>query len=94
MTAISLLLKKNDYLLGKDITVLDIAWFIYVNRLRVVGYPFKKEHPNLQLWFRKLFSIKEFAKETIVPFPVNLIGSLFRTIQIIKGNTIKKISSI
>ena len=86
-------LKKNDYLLGKDITVLDIAWFIYVNRLGVAGYPFQKEHPNLYLWFRKLFLIKEFAKETIVPFPVNLIGSLFRATQIIKGNTIKKIAS-
>ena len=86
-------LKKNDYLLGKDITVLDIAWFIYVNRLRVAGYPFQTEHPNLHLWFRKLFLIKEFAKETIVPFPVNLIGSLFRATQIIKGNTIKKIAS-
>ena len=35
-------LAQHSYLLGQDLTVLDIAWFIYAHRLSLAGYPFAR----------------------------------------------------
>jgi glutathione S-transferase len=45
-------LATQPYLCGNDLTVLDIAWFIYTNRLALAGYPFAKLHPNVNAWFQ------------------------------------------
>jgi len=34
-------LAKQAYLMGDDLSVLDIAWLIYEHRLSLAGYPFK-----------------------------------------------------
>ncbi|MEP1445961.1 MAG: glutathione S-transferase family protein [Paraglaciecola sp.] len=60
-------LSEQPYLLGSDITLIDIAWYIYTNRLNIVGYPFAKLHPNVDAWFHKLNARKDFAKECITP---------------------------
>jgi glutathione S-transferase len=61
------LLTKNQYLLSNTLSILDIAWFIYVNRLVRCGYPMEKLHPNVNSWFQRLRKEPEFAKEIIVP---------------------------
>jgi glutathione S-transferase len=60
-------LSKQPYLFGNELTVLDIAWFIYTNRLALAGYPFAKLHPNVNAWFQKLAARPEFAKEVAMP---------------------------
>ena len=57
----------HRYLLGPDLTVLDIAWFIYVNRLVLCGYPFDQLHPGLSDWFNELRNRPEFYKEVAIP---------------------------
>lgn len=58
---------ENRYLLGPELTVLDIAWFIYVNRLVLCGYPFERLHPGLNSWFAELRTQPAFYTEVAVP---------------------------
>ena len=55
------------YILGAQMTMADIAWFIYVNRLDLCGYPVERLHPDLFAWFRPLRERPEFAREVAVP---------------------------
>ena len=63
-------LETQTYLLGQRISLLDIAWFIYVNRLTVAGYPFARLHPRLAAWFAAFQARPEFASEIIMPPPL------------------------
>jgi glutathione S-transferase len=56
-------LVKQPYLLGDNLTVLDIAWLIYQHRLSLGGYPFARLHPHVHAWADKLRAMPEFAKE-------------------------------
>ena len=56
-------LAKQPYLMSGDLSVLDIAWFIYAHRLSLAGYPFARLHPHLHAWAEKLRARPEFAKE-------------------------------
>jgi glutathione S-transferase len=56
-------LANQPYLMGQDLSVLDIAWLIYVHRLSLGGYPFARLHPHLSAWADKLRARPEFAKE-------------------------------
>ena len=56
-------LAREPYLTGKDLSVLDIAWFIYEHRLSLAGYPFERLHPHVYAWAEKLRERPEFAKE-------------------------------
>ena len=60
-------LADTPYLMGDAISVLDIAWFIYANRLANGGYPLKRLHPRLAAWKDKLAARPEFAKEIASP---------------------------
>jgi glutathione S-transferase len=57
------ILQGADYLLGPNLSVLDIAWFIYTNRLKLCGYPVARLHGNVETWFQGLLARDEFAKE-------------------------------
>jgi len=56
-------LAKQPYLMGEDLSVLDIAWFIYEHRLSLAGYPFARLHPHVHAWAETLRARPEFAKE-------------------------------
>ena len=56
-------LAQTPYLMGDELTVLDIAWFIYAYRLSLAGYPFARLHPRVSTWKEKLEARPEFAKE-------------------------------
>ena len=56
-------LAKQPYLLGEALSVLDIAWLIYQNRLTLAGYPFARLHPHVKAWADRLGAMPEFAKE-------------------------------
>ena len=63
-------LADNPYLLGDTLSVLDIAWFIYANRLVLAHYPLARLHPRLGAWFDRLSEQPEFAREIELPPPV------------------------
>ena len=56
-------LAKQPYLTGAELSVLDIAWFIYEHRLSLAGYPFARLHPHVHAWAERLRAMPEFAKE-------------------------------
>ena len=56
-------LGQHPYLLGDDLTAVDIAWFVYVGRLLLVAYPFSDLHPLLFAWFTKLSNQQPFKGE-------------------------------
>jgi glutathione S-transferase len=56
-------LTRQPYLMGDDLSVLDIAWLIYEHRLSLAGYPFARLHPRVHAWADKLRARPEFAKE-------------------------------
>lgn len=68
------LLGSKPYLLG-ELSVLDIAWFVYVERLLMVGYPLGRVHPGLAEWHSRLANIEEFAGETAFPSELENIVS-------------------
>ncbi len=63
-------LADNPYLLGDSLSVLDIAWFIYANRLVLAHYPLARLHPRLDAWYERLYARPEFANEIAPPPPV------------------------
>lgn len=64
-------LAAQPYLFGARLSVLDIAWFIYVNRLSLAGYPFARMHPRVGEWYERLFERPEFSKEVELPTALN-----------------------
>lgn len=63
-------LADHPYLLGDELTVLDIAWFIYTNRIALAHYPLARLHPRLNEWYERLQAQPEFAREIAMPPPV------------------------
>jgi glutathione S-transferase len=61
--ALDTTLTRQSYLMGDDLSVLDIAWFIYEHRLSLAGYPFARLHPHVHAWADRLRAKPEFAKE-------------------------------
>ena len=60
-------LADGPHLLGDTLSVLDIAWFIYANRLVLAGYPLARLHPRVHAWFERLSARPEFAREVAMP---------------------------
>ncbi|AMN38745.1 glutathione S-transferase family protein [Rhodoplanes sp. Z2-YC6860] len=60
-------LASAPYLMGEELSVLDIAWFIYAHRLSLGGYPLARLHPRVQAWKQRLGAMPEFAREIVMP---------------------------
>jgi glutathione S-transferase len=56
-------LAVSPYLMGSDLSVLDVAWFIYAYRLSLAGYPLQRLHPHVFAWKERLLARPEFATE-------------------------------
>jgi glutathione S-transferase len=87
-------LTKQPYLLGTQISLLDIAWFIYTHRLFLSGYPFKKLHPKVLQWYKHLLNKKEFSKEVKEPIILKAVRSVTRVQDKIAGTVLSKISNL
>lgn len=59
-------LEQCRYLSGESLTVLDIAWMVYVNRLVLCGYPLAR-HRHLARWAEGLWRCPEFSRELMLP---------------------------
>lgn len=60
-------LASSPNILGDDLTLLDIAWYIYVNRLTMCTYPMERLHPHVWRWFQGLHARPEFSGEVTQP---------------------------
>lgn len=60
-------LSSASWLVGEALSVVDIAWFIYVNRLERCGYPVRRLHPAVASWLEGLRARPEFAGEVRMP---------------------------
>jgi len=63
-------LSSAPFFMGLDITVMDIAWFVYASRLQFGGYPFASLHPRVHAWREKLAEDERFSREVEPPAPV------------------------
>jgi glutathione S-transferase len=70
-------LGQSENLLGNELTVLDIAWFIYANRLVLAGYPLRRLHRALAAWFDRLRARPAFASE--IRLPIDFLEQVERT---------------
>jgi glutathione S-transferase len=57
-------LSNSRYLHGDELTVLDVAWYVYSRRLSTCGYPIARLHPKVGQWFSQLDANPVFSNET------------------------------
>ncbi len=60
-------LSSSPYLMGEAFSILDIAWIVYANRLKLAGYPLAELHPRLAAWLEKEAARPEVAPEIATP---------------------------
>lgn len=85
------ILRGQDYLIGNHVSVVDIAWFIYANRLKATGYPLQKLHPAVGKWFDRLASSPIFSKEIAIGGLAPMITGVLHFMQRLRGTTLEKV---
>jgi glutathione S-transferase len=85
-------LARHPHLMGDALSVLDIAWFIYANRLSLAGYPIARLHPCVGAWFGKLAARPEFAKEVAMPPEAIARVASAREAQLRVGKTLEMVA--
>ena len=87
-------LRGQPYLMGESLSVIDIAWFIYTQRLSDAGYPFERLHPAIHRWYLALLDREEFSKEVQVPPPRGLITRGLHAVQAVRGSTLVRVAGL
>ena len=82
-------LRANTWLIGRRISVLEIAWFISLHRLVSAGYPIKR-HPCLKTHYESLLNRPSFAQEITTPGLPGVVLSLHSSFQRLRGHTLAK----
>ncbi len=85
-------LAHQPFLMGEAVSVLDIAWFIYANRLSLAGYPLARLHPRLGAWAARLSARAEFAKEIAMPPEAEARIEATRRAQTQAGKTLEAVA--
>lgn len=65
--ALEATLTRQEFLFGDSLSLLDVAWFVYVTRMKLVSYPVEALHPRVDRWFETLKARPAFSKEAQVP---------------------------
>lgn len=60
-------LATSEYILGGDLTMIDIAWLVYAQRLTDAGYPMQELHPHVAEWHARMMKQQAIAKEVALP---------------------------
>lgn len=87
-------LAQHPYLLGENLTILDVAWFIYAHRLSLAGYPFARLHPRVDSFLKSLRARHEFAREiaTSPEFQSRLLAT--HKAQLQAGKTLEMVAGL
>lgn len=56
-------LEAHRFLIGENVSIVDIAWYIYIRRLLDAGFLLGRSHPNVGRWFAQLDSNPIFHEE-------------------------------
>lgn len=84
-------LTHHRYLAGDDLSLVDIAWYIYTRRLLDAGYPIAAWHPRFAGWFDQLNARPEFRDEVPSGGLVGAITAALHATQKLKGSTLTDI---
>ena len=84
-------LAEQTYILGNDLSLLDIAWYVYAFRLNLGGYPLNELHPNVAAWFHRLGARPEFSREVAFPETLAQIHAAARAKQIETGTAMREV---
>lgn len=87
-------LADREYLLGDALSVLDIAWFIYANRLTLAGYPIARLHPHMGAWYARLEAIPAIAREIELPPPVKAEFDATRAKHLAEGVNLEAVAGL
>jgi glutathione S-transferase len=87
-------LSSSAYLLGDDLSVLDIAWFIYTNRLKLCGYPVARLHPRVETWFQGLYARDEFRREIPMDPKIQALIDENHRAQEAAGQTLEQVAGL
>ncbi len=87
------ILLKNEYIFGSSLSVIDIAWFIYVTRIQHASYPLKKLHPNIHSWYQNLYQDKRFSSEVQTPYIMKFVIKMFSLYLNFRGRDIESFLS-
>ena len=67
---------ESKYILNNRLSILDLAWFISINRIIIAGFPVKYNYPNIKAWFQMLSSDKRFSREVKGNMPLFIIKNI------------------
>ena len=85
-------LKSHRYLAGNELSLLDIAWYIYTRRLRDAGYPIERLHPRFKAWFLDLHAHKAFRDEVPSGGVGAAITASLHALQTLRRSTLEDIA--
>ena len=86
-----LALAEHSHLAGEDLSVVDIAWYIYARRLLAAGYPVSDLHPRFAAWFGRMHANPNFREEVPSGGLPGLFTTCLRLIHTIKGVTLPEV---
>jgi len=81
-------LQNRECLYGKRISVLDIAWFTTIHRLKVLGYDLSR-HPYLLSYYERLLLRAAFREEIQIKGPLKIIVPAYRLYKRMTGSKIE-----
>jgi glutathione S-transferase len=81
-------LHNREWLYGKRISVLDIAWFTTIHRLKLLGYNLSR-HPYLLSYYERLLLRTAFRDEIQIKGPLNLIVPAYRLYRRMTGSMLE-----
>jgi len=87
------ILAKQKYLLGQDISLVDIAWYIYARRLISASYPLHQLHPPVGRWFDELDADPRFHDEVPSGGPLGAVTKTLHFVQKIRGSSLMKVAA-
>lgn len=83
-------LKEQPFLIGEQISIVDIAWYIYARRLLDAGYPLQ-HHAYVWRWFTQLNANPDFHSEVPSGGLVGFISAALRLTQRLRGTDLKAV---
>jgi len=81
-------LQDREWLYGKRVSALDIAWFTTVHRLKVLGYDLS-QHAYLASWYERLLLRPAFREELQIKGPLKIMVPAYRLYRRMTGSKLE-----
>ena len=80
------------HILGDQLSVVDIAWYVYASRLISAGYPLHRWHTNVGTWYDRLNARPEFSAEVALPSVLREASTAMQRSQHEQGRSLEAIA--